>query len=233
MARFEDLTGQKFNMLTVVRKSDSRNKRGLMQWVCRCNCGRYTEIITSSLRGSQKSCGCLKRGIETGRSKTPEYRHWQAMKNRCQFGPTYLKWGIKVDPIFENSFEAFLEDVGEKPDPTYTLDRIDTHKNYEQGNIRWVPAEHQSRNRTMSSNNKSGHTGVHKTTVKKRDKYVSYWVGTWRDPAEGIKYKRFNIATYGEEVAKQKAIEYRAEMYQKLLDRDIGYTEVHGTAHEQ
>lgn len=58
-----DITGQKFNKLTVICISSVvRYKRGTsIKWKCRCECGQYTDVSTAHLKsGHTKSCGCLK-----------------------------------------------------------------------------------------------------------------------------------------------------------------------------
>lgn len=55
-----DLTGMKFNHLTVI-KEHGRNFKGSVVWECLCECGKTTFAVTSDLRkGHKKSCGCLK-----------------------------------------------------------------------------------------------------------------------------------------------------------------------------
>ena len=55
------LVGQKFNLLTVVAKSDVRKKADSITWECLCECGTTTFATTSELQnGHKKSCGCLK-----------------------------------------------------------------------------------------------------------------------------------------------------------------------------
>ena len=54
-----DLIGKKFGRLTVLSLSKKRKNRAAV-WRCKCNCGNYTEVITSCLIiGHTKSCGCL------------------------------------------------------------------------------------------------------------------------------------------------------------------------------
>ena len=54
-----DLTGQTFGKLTVLYK-DQTAEAGKAKWMCRCECGRFTSVLSESLRnGSTKSCGCI------------------------------------------------------------------------------------------------------------------------------------------------------------------------------
>lgn len=60
MAKRIDLTGQKFNMLTVI-KLDHVGKRSTSYWLCKCDCGNEAVVNGGNLRsGATKSCGCLK-----------------------------------------------------------------------------------------------------------------------------------------------------------------------------
>ena len=63
MGKVIDLTGQKFERLTVIRKLGS-NKWGKKEWLCKCDCGNEIITITAHLRnGNTKSCGCLQKEI--------------------------------------------------------------------------------------------------------------------------------------------------------------------------
>ncbi|MCL2285760.1 MAG: hypothetical protein FWC32_05275 [Firmicutes bacterium] len=57
--RHIDLTGQKFNKLTVIKRVDGKDKRRAT-WLCQCECGNYKEVLAQQLKsGMCKSCGCL------------------------------------------------------------------------------------------------------------------------------------------------------------------------------
>jgi len=57
---------------------------------------------------------------------------------------------LDADPRWLNSFEAFYDDMGDKPDPKFTLERIDTYKGYWPDNCRWASKDEQARNKTNS-----------------------------------------------------------------------------------
>lgn len=55
----QDLTGRKFGRLTVL-KEERKDQKGRIVWLCKCECGKYHEVVTAYLNnGSVKSCGCL------------------------------------------------------------------------------------------------------------------------------------------------------------------------------
>lgn len=56
-----DISGQKFHMLTAIRRDNTR-KRNSVMWLCRCDCGQERIVSGYNLRaGLQKSCGCRKK----------------------------------------------------------------------------------------------------------------------------------------------------------------------------
>ena len=85
------------------------------------------------------------------------------MKSRC-LNPNCPEWaryggrGITICQAWIASFEAFLADMGERPDGT-SIDRIDNDGNYEPGNCRWATnrEQHGNQNRSviLSRNGKS------------------------------------------------------------------------------
>lgn len=81
----------------------------------------------------------------------PTYRSWFHLVSRCTNPEDKnYKWyggkGIKVCAEWLNSYEQFLEDMGERPEDT-SIDRIDSAGNYEKSNCRWSGSKTQSRNR--------------------------------------------------------------------------------------
>ena len=85
--------------------------------------------------------------------KTSEYFAWSAAKGRCSNprGKDYHRYGEKgvvMCPEWQNSFHAFLRDMGHKPSKLHQLDRFPNNDgNYEPGNCRWATPQEQQRNR--------------------------------------------------------------------------------------
>lgn len=91
-----------------------------------------------------------------GRTGSSIYTIWMGIKQRCtsEGSPAWKYYGgrgIKMCDRWINSFENFLEDVGEKPFDSAQLDRTDNNGNYEPSNVRWVtPAENMNNRRPKS-----------------------------------------------------------------------------------
>lgn len=85
-----------------------------------------------------------------GMTNTRTYHSWQAMKRRCNNKKSdKYKWygarGIRVCKEWNESFEAFIKDMGLCPEGM-TLERIDNQKNYYKNNCKWATMKEQSNN---------------------------------------------------------------------------------------
>ena len=66
---FEDLIGQRFGRLIVIRQ-EGRTKNKQVKWLCKCDCGNEAVVTTSHLKlGHIKSCGCLLKETTIERNK--------------------------------------------------------------------------------------------------------------------------------------------------------------------
>ena len=97
-----------------------------------------------------------RKGLHTrhGASFTPEYRSWGSAKERVTnvLGKDYSRYGgrgIKMCDRWLCSFIAFLEDMGYKPSPQHSLDRIDNNGDYTPENCKWSTIKEQNSNRRI------------------------------------------------------------------------------------
>jgi hypothetical protein len=150
--------GDRFGRWVVASDEPHYPKPKRTYWLCRCACGTEDIILYNNLRrGQSKSCGCLAERIKTthGMTKTPEWDIWSAMRGRCnnpgdkRFAD-YGGRGIKVDDSWRD-FSNFYRDMGPRPTPDHSLDRINNDGNYEPGNVRWATRKEQQRNRAITA----------------------------------------------------------------------------------
>ncbi len=89
----------------------------------------------------------------------PEYPVWQLMKDRCFNIKTsaykdYGGRGITTCDRWKNSFAGFYEDMGPRPTPKYTLERVNNNDGYFPENVIWATRAVNSQNRRSTKLNK-------------------------------------------------------------------------------
>jgi len=139
---FNDLTGQKFNRLTVIDFAYSKN--WAIYWNCLCECGGEKIVKSIFLRtNSTKSCGCLFRkgnNLKHGLYYSKFYKKWYSIKTRCfnknEVGyPRYGGRGITVCERwlkflnFRNDmYQSYLKHSKLYGEENTTIERIDNNR---------------------------------------------------------------------------------------------------------
>jgi len=150
-----DIIGKRFTRLVVVDFSHMHGKKSY--WICECDCGNTHVVRRDCLTGKQvQSCGCLNtesrpNQITHGGSRTPLYRIWASMIQRCE-NPNntgykdYGQRGISVCKDWHDFgiFQNWSKNNGYKRG--LELDRIDNDGHYEPDNCRWVTRRMQTLN---------------------------------------------------------------------------------------
>jgi hypothetical protein len=201
-----DLTAEIFTMLQVLKRLPN-SKDGKTMWLCRCECGKEVSVMGTELkRNRKKSCGCAHNKLlsisktKHGRSKTPEFKAWSSMKERClcKMNKAYEGYGgrgISICAEWVNSFETFLKDMGNKPSKKHSLDRKNNEMGYCKENCRWATDAEQNRNKRTNVNPISKNKGI--SFRKKTGKYESRIM---------VDKKRIHLGSYSN---LEKAIEAR------------------------
>lgn len=173
---FQDLAGRRFERLTVLDYA-GKTPTGIIQWRCRCDCGKETLVRAGCLTsGNTRSCGCLlaeklkdnQHNRKHGKWTSPEWSSWSSMRRRCYDPkaisyPDYGGRGVFVCARWRESFDNFLADMGPMPtDGKYSIDRKDNSANYTCGkcdecaangwpaNCCWATPREQAQNRRNS-----------------------------------------------------------------------------------
>lgn len=129
---------------------DARSRRF---WLCKCVCGKEFLVRVDKI-AAQKSCGCLRPVPSTLSHRgthTPEYEVWKNMLQRCgnPKNPRYPDYGGRGIAVCDRwlKFDNFLADMGLRPNPELTIERINNELGYQPGNCKWATRSEQQRNK--------------------------------------------------------------------------------------
>lgn len=154
--RLNDLSGKRFGLLRVV--SRAHNKKSWTMWNCQCDCGRdIVAYSTHLLRGNTKSCGCKQSAAGAEHVQWEGYgeisgQRWAEIQRRSlSLRSSRLNHTFSI--TIEYAWELFLlqnrkcaltgqtltfSKTNADRSATASLDRIDSSKGYEPGNVQWV-----------------------------------------------------------------------------------------------
>lgn len=175
----------------------------------KCGCGNIFIVARQSIAsGLTSSCGCINkqmcgdRARTHGKSGSAEYNSWASIHQRCYYQNSteyylYGARGIKVCDRWKK-FENFYKDMGEKPSPRHSIDRINNDGNYEPSNCRWATYHQQQSNRR----NNNATVGV----------YYDKWSRSWRAM----------LKAQGKNWSKRFKTEQEAILARRQAEKDFG-----------
>ena len=168
--QIKDLTGLKFNRLTVIKKAEKKGRKTF--WECVCECGKEKIIRSDVLQdGTTKSCGCLKSEVDSNKAKTILkeknrkytetntilYTKWRGMMSRCNNvnDKRYLNYGARGIKVCEEwlDYQNFLNWAKDKNySGELEIDRINVNDDYKPDNCRFITRKANCNNRRSNIN---------------------------------------------------------------------------------
>lgn len=218
MGKLVDLTNKKFGRLLVLNRDEDyispSGKVKRVKWRCKCTCGEECIVNTDALKkGRTKSCGCLQRENlnkinKHGAIKTNEYKIvgeivFVSVKNSTEKVLCDLEewenlkkyyWNLNSNGYVISVIKGKLVPMHKiiMPDKNNeVVDHINRNKlDNRKENLRYTTYMVNAQNRSLSSRNTSGHTGVYKfknkwqASIKANKK--NYFLGYFLTKEEAI-----------------------------------------------
>lgn len=172
--------------------------------LARCRCGNVKVVDLGNIKsGKSKSCGCVMKEVLSKKFKKPgrswpEYAVWLTMRARC-INPNNANYrnyggrGIEVCERWAKSYEDFIADMGRRPSPNHSIERINNNGHYEPLNCRWATNLEQAKNKRRTK------------LVNFNGKLIAY---SELCKKLAINLNSFRNRIYAYEETPQKAVEY-------------------------
>ena len=169
----QDITGNKYGELTVLRYTGEKNKAGNVKWECLCSCGNKTIVSAGDLKsGRVKSYGCLLYNVHKRQNRydlSGEYgigylrgtndvfyfdkEDFCNVKEHCwRCGGGYIKTSTNINSVHQDiSMHRFIMGI---TDSKIRIDHINGNKkDNRKSNLRIATASQNGINRGKNINN--------------------------------------------------------------------------------
>jgi hypothetical protein len=156
--------GDVVNGIIVLKDLGVINGRRNALFQCSLCTNTFSAIVERIKAGKTRMhCGCYVKPVKEKPIKEakpeivkwtnhPLYSTWMGIRKRC-YNPNHHNYrnygerGIKMCDRWFNSFLSFVDDMGDKPTPSHTIDRIDNDGMYEPSNCKWSTMKEQAANK--------------------------------------------------------------------------------------
>jgi hypothetical protein len=157
--------GKRYGSWIIIAEAGrGKGRRRLVK--ARCCCEREQIVSLNNLRqGLSTQCRfCSKKGRSSNRrthgeasQKPAEYRVWRGMRRRCysEQDPNFKNYGgrgltVCARWLGPEGYAHFLADMGRRPGPSYSIERVKNNHGYSPLNCKWALSKEQGRNKRVN-----------------------------------------------------------------------------------